>query len=146
MIPAVQVLGGAVLLRGPAVLDALNLVALGVRETRRRDGIEPSPGLQTLIAGLAAAADQVRAQAMSDAGHRDVAEQANRAQSAALQRVGTREAAQMLGLTTRQTQRLAAELGGSRGPGHAWTFDLGVVEAAAVRRASKDDDESRNAR
>ncbi|MCU1613518.1 MAG: hypothetical protein JWO98_1058 [Frankiales bacterium] len=133
-IPAVQLLGSAVLLRGPAVLHVQRLVEVGIRETHRRDGIRPSLGLVDVLQALTTAADALR---MSGSGHDDVARGDDSAQSEMTAPIGTREAAVLLGITPRQTQRIARSLGGHRAPGGAWTFARDEVEAYANYRMEK---------
>lgn len=129
-IPAVQRLGSAILLQGPAVLDAHYLIAAGVRDVQRRDGIAPSPRLRFLLEELAAASADIRA--MSPAGHGDVPEEGNGALSV-LDLIPTREAAMILDLSVRQTRRHRDAAGG-RDVGGALMFERGAVEALAARR------------
>lgn len=157
-IPAVQQLGAAVLLQGPALLDVLYLVDLGVREVTRRDGITPSPRLLELHRRLAAAAEDYRR--MSASGLGDVRNGAVQAVSSWASApaflpgadahsdgsgvgrgghhpvVTTREAASILGLSDRQVRRLASagEIGPSR-HGKNLLLDRGSVEALAANRA-----------
>lgn len=130
-IPPVQRLGSAVLLQGPAVIDTFYLVALGIKETRRTDGIAPSPRLQALAAALRDAAAEARA---SVSRHERVARPARQAPSGVLDEIYTEEAAVLLGLTRRHVQRIAADLGGRRRH-RLWVFDRGAVECAVADRA-----------
>lgn len=122
-VPAVQQLGDAVLLRGPAVVDAFYLLRLGIRETQRRDGITPGPRLWDLLNALEQAAAQVRA--VSSRPGEDVPDQRERRSSG--EPIGSKEAAVLLDRSPRQVRRLAQTLDARRGPGGAWTFDRQVV-------------------
>jgi hypothetical protein len=132
LIPPVQRLGNAVLLQGPAILDAHYLVALGIRETARRDGIRASPRLQRIAEALASAAADIRD--ASGIGHEDVPDSTDLENSNPLDRISTFEAASILGIGARHTCRLAGVIGGRKGPGNAYTFDRAAVEAHAHRR------------
>jgi len=131
-VPAVQQLGSAVLLRGPAVVDVWRLVALGIRAANR-DGIGLAR-VTHLQAVLAAAAAEVRA--ASDCGHADVAQLPGRAVSDPSEPLTTREVAAMLGLSTRQTQRMANTLDARKLRCGRLLFDHGAVDAyLAARKA-----------
>lgn len=121
--PAVQLLGDAVLLRGPAVIDAWYLLRLGIRETQRRDGITPGPRLRELLDALEHAAAQVRG--VSARPDEDVPDQ--REHRSSREPIGSKEAAVLLDRSPRQVRRLARTLDARRAPGGAWTFDRQVV-------------------
>jgi len=123
--PAVQQLGSAVLLQGPAVVDVWRLVALGVRAAHR-DGIGLAR-VDHLQAVLAAAAAEVRA--TSEPGQRDVAQVPTRATCDPSEPLTTREVAAMLGLSPRQTQRMARTLDARRLRSGRLIFDRGAVQA-----------------
>lgn len=122
-VPAVQQLGDAVLLRGPAVIDVCYLLRLGIRETQRRDGITPGPRLRELLDALEHAAAIVRD--VSPRPAEDVPEQGKRRSSR--QPIGSKEVAVLLDRSPRQVRRLAETLDARRGPGGAWTFDRQTV-------------------
>lgn len=123
-VPAVQQLGSAVLLRGPAVVDVWRLVALGIRAANR-DGIGLAR-VDHLQAVLAAAAAEVRS-AASECGHADVTQPPTRAVSDPSEPLTTREVATMLGLSTRQTQRMASTLDARKLRCGRLLFDRGAV-------------------
>jgi len=123
--PAVQQLGSAVLLRGPAVVDVWHLVALGVRAAKR-DGITLSR-VADLQSVLAAAAAEVRA--TSECGHGDVAQLPVGALSDPSEPLTTGEVATMLGLSPRQTQRMRAQLDARKLRCGRLLFDRGAVES-----------------
>lgn len=124
--PAVQQLGAAVLLQGPALLDVRYLLALGVRVVQSRDGITPHGRLLHLQRVVEVAADEYRQNlalpAALDPG--DVRED----------RCTTREAALTLGLSVRQVRRLAPQLGGVR-HGRELLLERTAVEAQLAQRA-----------
>jgi len=128
--PAVQQLGSAVLLQGPAVVDVWHLVALGVRAAQR-DGIGLAR-VDHLQAVLAAAAAEVRA--TSGTGQCDVAQVPARATCDPSEPLTTREAAAMLGLSTRQTQRMARTLGARQLRSGVYVYDRGAVDAYLIER------------
>lgn len=129
--PAVQALGSAVLLQGAALAEVLHLVAVGAQVRQRRDGIPPSPALQDLIAVLARAVDD---SPLSPTRQRHVVTAVT---SEDLKSVGvpmgSREAAELLGLSVRQIQRSAAVLGGHRIGGRL-VFDRDAVIAHQASR------------
>lgn len=131
--PPVQLLGDAVVLRGPAAIDAYRLMARGVDAARREDGIQPSERLEQLLAALRASADA----AMSAAGHADVREVPTSAVSTPGSRIGTREVADLLGLSERHVRRLAPEFNGRR-HGNTWTYETTAVEAHLIARTTKE--------
>ncbi len=129
-VPAVQRLGSAVLLQGPAVVDVWHLVALGVRAARR-DGIGLAR-VDHLQAELAAAAAEVRA--TSGTGQCDVAQVPARATCDPSEPLSTREAADLLGLSPRQTQRMARTLDAHQLRSGRLIFDRGAVDAYLIER------------
>lgn len=130
-VPAVQQLGSAVLLQGPAVVDVWRLVALGVRAANR-DGIGLAR-VTHLQAVLVAAAAEVRA-AASECGHADVAQLPTEAVSDPSEPLTTREVATMLGLSPRQTQRMARTLEARQLRSGRLIFDRGAVDAYLIER------------
>ncbi len=129
-VPAVQRLGSAVLLQGPAVVDVWHLVALGVRAAQR-DGIGLAR-VDHLQAVLAAAAAEVRA--TSGTGQCDVAQVPARATCDPSEPLSTREAADLLGLSPRQTQRMARTLDAHQLRSGRLIFDRGAVDAYLIER------------
>jgi len=126
--PAVQVLGAAVLVQGPAVVDLHSLVVAGVRETTRRDGITPSARLSSLVSALEAAARVVRAGSAGPG--TDVRDHPESAQwNPKDDLVDTREAAQMLDVSERHVRRLGLTLSGRQSRAGVWSFDRGAVQA-----------------
>jgi hypothetical protein len=126
-IPAVQVLGDAVLLRGRAVLEVRSLVASAVRYSAARDGIPPNPRLRALKAALDEAVDHV---AM-------FAEEPSEPPVANIQQdstvMSTNQVATRLGCTEQHVRRLHRDLD-ARKVGRAWIFEADAVEAYAAGR------------
>ncbi len=129
-VPAVQRFGRVVLLQGPAVVDVWHLVALGVRAAHR-DGIALAR-VAHLQGVLAAAAAEVRA--ASECGHCDVAQVPARATCDPSEPLSTREAADLLGLSPRQTQRMARTLEARQLRSGRLIFDRGAVDAYLIER------------
>lgn len=128
--PAVQTLGSAVLLQGPALQDAAFLVAVGVRALSNRDGVAPMPRWLTLQAQLKRASDLV-----ADDGTAELPEAQHLPRLAEDQLISTREAADMLKISERQVRNLAADLGARRA-GRALVFDRELVQLEADRRGA----------
>ena len=128
-VPPVQRLGGAVLLQGAALLDARNLVVQGLRAAQR-NGIAPNDRVPRLAQALTDAAH------MSETRHDDTLSAVPVAESFTTTQIGTREAAQMLGCTQRQAQRLATDLDGRQLASRAWLFDRDTVHAYRLARES----------
>ena len=127
--PPLQRFGGMVMVQGVAVQDAYYLLSVGLRDTRRGGAVVPSRFLQ-LQAELAAAAAEVRA---SETGQHDGAPVAPQQYSEREDTIGTGEAASILRLSHRQTQRIAADLDG-RFIGGCWCFDRLAVQSYAHHR------------
>jgi hypothetical protein len=144
---ALQTLGSAVLLQGPAVADAAYLVAVALRTLAGRDGVAPMPRWLTLQAQLKRASDLV-----ADDGSEEVPEARhmppltedqliNTREAADMppltedQLINTREAADMLKITERQVRNLAADLGARRA-GRALVFSRELVRLEASRRVN----------
>lgn len=124
--PEVELLGSAVLLRGPIVAEVRRLLALGIRDAVRRDGLRPPARALRLLAVLDAAAG-VRA---------DVRPLPDPPGPRTVDSMSTREVAETLGLSDRQARRLADRLGGIRTTA-GWRFGAEQVrDAAATRRAT----------
>ena len=101
-------------------------MALGIRAANR-DGIGLAR-VTHLQAVLAAAAAEVRA-AAAECGHADVAQLPTEAVSDPSEPLTTREVAAMLGLSPRQTQRMARTLDARRLRSGRLIFDRGAVES-----------------
>ncbi len=129
--PAVQRLGSAVLLQGPAVADVAFLVGLGMRYRARVDGTAPSAHHRALLSTLNDTAEATLAADVRD-GHTDVRHHADASQSDGVG-VDSETAARLMGISMRQVCRLAPELGGRR-VGRVWTFDRAAVLAAVAHR------------
>lgn len=128
--PDVQRLApGVLLIQGRALLALDSMARSAVRDTLHRDGIRPGAALGVLLEMLSTAANDVRADIA------DVREEADVTRSNQ-ERLTSREAADMLGITERQTRRLATELQGHRGP-HGWTFDPDIIRAAHTTRLQR---------
>ena len=153
--PAVQRLGSAVLLQGPALAEVLHLVALGARERERRNGLPASRRLRDLLAVLAetVAEDELvsplsdRQYACSDMvpRHRDIHERDDSADfdTSVMRRheISTGEVAEVLGVSQRQVQRLASSIGSRRAPSGRLVFDgLAVQAYAATRKEEREPD------
>lgn len=121
--PEVELLGDAVLLRRPIVAEVRRLLALGIRDAVRRDGLRPPARALHLLATLAAA-DSVRA---------DVRPLPDSPATPTVHTMTTAQAARQLGLSTRQARRLADQLGAIRTTA-GWRFGAEQVRAAAAIR------------
>ncbi|WP_213575412.1 hypothetical protein [Rhodococcus sp. USK13] len=107
--PTVQRFGGAVVLTGTAVSTTLRAILVQIR-ARKRNGLPDSGELSRIVDAL-----------VSADGHADVRETPSVATSYEPS-VPIEEAAKMLGLSTRQTRRLAPRLGGQQVAGR-WLLD-----------------------
>lgn len=137
-VPAVQTFGCALVLTGLAVLDVRALVALGVRQAAR-DGVTAPPRLAQLQRALDTVAAEVRVKSLP--GHHDATLRLCQPDSTRSDRLGTQEVAEMLGLTQRQVQRLAPQLGAEQLANRTYLFDRVAVEAhAAARHPHRDGD------
>ena len=125
--PGVQRLGPAIVLQGAALVEVMGLVALGIRERSRRNGVNASPRLTNLLGEMGEAASW----AMSS-GHADVPKTPVLAGSDSVE-IPTEEAAAMLALSDRQVRRLASTLGARKVHG-ALVWDRGAVAAYAAER------------
>ncbi|MDV8022006.1 hypothetical protein [Rhodococcus sp. IEGM 1330] len=132
--PPVQTLGDAVLIQG----EALALVQRAVEIMHARNsGRRSSLVFDTLRRRLGHAMD-VQA-AMSSTRHDDTTLQESEPDSVLTEQIGTRAAAEILGLTQRQCQRLVIELGGARCSGR-WMFTRDAVHALKAERAARTED------
>lgn len=133
MIPPVQILGDSVLMRGPAVLDQLAAMGALVRELKR-SGLQVPPRIldQQLAFALTTKVIRDKQEPTSQVRHRDATSEASQQDLTSTVQIGTREAAQMLGVTPRQVQRLAATLDGRRLANGHLIFDRLAVEAYAL--------------
>ncbi|MDF3309883.1 helix-turn-helix domain-containing protein [Rhodococcus sp. T2V] len=123
--PAVQKLGNALLLQGPAIADAYWLVSTGIRAAER-NGHAVRPDVYRLQALLG----ECHRDALSALRHHDVAPPPDD-ESSDVELISTREAAEVLNVSPRHVQRIAASLDGRRTAGR-WIFDRAVVEAYAA--------------
>ncbi len=122
-VPAVQQLGAAVLLQGAALLDARRFVTLGIRAASR-DGIAAPPRVALLLRALTDSA------ALTDHGQCDVAPASAGALSDPSEPpLTTREVATMLGLSHRQTQRMARTLEARQLRSGVYVYDRTAVDA-----------------
>lgn len=124
--PPVQLLGDAAVTRGEAAVEAYRLMVRGVAAVERQDGIAPNPRVRQMLAVFAEAAR------MSACPVTDVRTEPASATCATGTRVGTREAADLMGISERQVRRRAEELGGLNIRGR-WTYDKTAVTRAVGR-------------
>jgi hypothetical protein len=117
----------ALLVQGAAVLDLHYLVRLGLRARNAVDGSAPSVHHLRLLQALT----DIAGTHVRSPGRADVREVPDLSESEML--MGTGEAADRLGITSRSIRRLAPELGGQKVKG-AWRLDAALVDAAALRR------------
>lgn len=130
--PAVQRLGDAVLLQGPAVADVAYLVEVGLRAISGRDQITPQARWLTLQRGLReVAADLDVAPARQSA-----LPQISHPEESTSESITTKEAAVTLQLQERQVRNLAPSLGGRIVAGRL-LLDGSAVRAEAVYRAAQ---------
>jgi hypothetical protein len=129
----VPIHGPAVLLQGPALLEAHYLLVQGIRRVQDRDGIKPPPRLRELLRLVDRAADAYR---MSLKRHPEATSEPDQAASCPARELTTAETAEFLTLSVRQVQRLAPTLGAVR-VGRAFRFDARAVEVFAVRRGKR---------
>lgn len=135
-----RVLGDVVQLEGPALRATAHLVALGastIGKTEERTRTRHEFALMRVLSAAAEASAPV-----SPPRHDDVADPLDRAASPGpAVRVGSGQAAAVLGVSVKTVQRMAVVLGGVRRPGRAWAFDPDAVAAVAViRRAALTDE------
>lgn len=127
-----QLLGAAVLLQGQSLRDVQRLVALGMREVERRDGIVPPARVAEVERLLRQAADLDRLRQRLSPGGRVLGESGGvRPDWEPARRLTTRQAAAMLQLSERQVRRKAATLGGCL-IGPILTFDGDLVAQLAA--------------
>jgi hypothetical protein len=120
MPPALLVVGGVVVLHGPA-LAALRDALLVSARTRQRNGLPVGAHHAALIAAIT--------EAMSATGQTDGRETtALHSESHELPTVPLAEAARRLGRSQRQTRRLAPRLGGRRIAGRWLLDDRAIAE------------------
>lgn len=114
VVPAVQLLGDAVLFRGPAIRDLAYLLPRAVADVTRRDSIPVSPRWRLILEAVNTA--------MSACPVTDV-----RVESKRSEWVTTAEAATALGITERHARRIARQLGGHLGRG-GWLIPSSSIE------------------
>jgi hypothetical protein len=134
----VQPLGVAVLLQGAALAEIRHLALMGARDRQRRDGVPPSltlrHALQVMTAAVNVAAATSSVQVSEDTRHGDIAQGPKPAQLGMDgNAMSTREVAVLLGVGTRQVQRLASLIGFRRVNG-ALVFDRHAVNDFAAQR------------
>ncbi len=135
--PAVQKFGSAVMLQGTALLEARSLLLLGARVRERRDAIVLSPQMRHLLVLISEAVGE---DAMSPQRRGDVASGPDPAESEFLLAGSFQDsaaAATVLGVSRRQTQRLAAA-GLGRKVGRTWLLDRESVELYAAERYARE--------
>lgn len=125
--PAVQQLGTAVLLQGAALLDARRFVTLGIRAASR-DGIAAPPRVALLLRALTDAS----ACPLTDPGREDGPAMPTGAASDATDTITTAEVATLLGLSTRQTRRLARTLEARQLRSGVYVYDRTAVDAYLI--------------
>jgi hypothetical protein len=134
----VEVLGPAVILRGAGLVELLYLAMAGARSRKHLNGVDINRETRVLLQSLTDAA--VNGGWMASPRHDDGALEVIPSQSEVLDEISKKEAAVLLGLSHRQTQRLAFDIGARR-VGGALVLDRGAVMAyAAERRANEDSD------
>ena len=135
-IPEVQQLGAAVLLSGLALFDVHRFLVRGITEVKRQDGISPHPRLLHLVDAIKAA--RAAGEVMARNGQRDVADDTHQSDWVKDRKdIGTTTAAQILGLSSRQVQRIARSLGGRQSPSGTWIFERLAVEAYGHERTGQ---------
>jgi len=127
----VQQLGPAVLLQGLALKDTRSLITRAVREIRRQDGIIAPPRLTILLEALERA---ISAEHPSPPGRTDTPDITDTPFLDEQLLIGSSEAANILGISSRQAQRLAITLGGKRSASRCWTYSRLEVEAYLQQR------------
>ncbi|BBY54218.1 hypothetical protein H7J07_01380 [Mycobacterium koreense] len=132
--PPVQRLGGAVLLQGQSVVDAVYLLAQGIRAAQR-DGY-PTARFEGLRRAMVAAYEFQSEAAMSATRHGDVAAEVDSSQSQC-ELISTTEAASIAGLTVRQMQRWA-QRGLGKKVGTRWLIDSDLLTAELAARRTEE--------
>lgn len=128
-----------VVLQGPALIDVRRYFRAGIEAQRRRDGTEPTAAALGLLALIDAATAEYVDHLMSRAGHVEVPDPPDQAESppASPERVSTREAAVLLQLSNRQVRR-RPDLGGVK-VGPTLTFDRDAVLRAVAQRSEAEE-------
>ena len=131
--PDVIDLGNGLLFMGAGILEVQAAFNSRVREVKR-NGATPSPRVEWIQLKSALAAQRILDQAkpMSHPRQRDATSNAAQQHSTSPAQIGSREAAHLLGVTTRQVQRLAASLEGHRLANGHYIFDRSTVQAYAL--------------
>lgn len=143
--PAMQRLGSAVLIQGPAaLLEVQHLLALGARERQHRDALPPSPGVRHLLALLAEAVAEHET-TVSPPRHDGVVAGGGPGDSTVgkVDEITSDQVAALLGVGRRQAQRLAGSIGSRKVPGGALVFDRCAVLAYAAQRREDHDPHGR---
>jgi len=126
--PAVQRLGAAALLQGPALAETAYLLHLGIRYRANIDGAVASDRQRALLRVLTDTAEATLA-----CGHADTHPPPGVAGSLTVGEIGTAEVARVLGITPRHARRFAVDLDGRRVKG-TWLFDRAAVVAYVAER------------
>lgn len=131
---AVALTTPAVMLHGRALREVYFLAATGLRSVERHCGAKgqvPEPGLRELVEsiGRTVAADRAMTRERRDAMTAAIAS----ADSQDSIPIDSSEAGRILGLSKRQTQRIARSLDGTL-VGGRWLFDRSTVESYAAQR------------
>jgi len=129
--PALQIIGGAVLLQREAVLLVTRFVDLGIEQHRKVNGISSSPPVQQMQTLLHRAAplalEELQALRRSDVQAMAEMSPLNKPRK---DEIGAREAADILSLSPRQVTRIASSLSGTGGSqGKPWRFSRAEVES-----------------
>jgi hypothetical protein len=132
--PGLVHVGGVVVLSGEALRDALDGLLIAHR-ARSLSGLPTSPHLRALALALSTA---VAASGQTDVRTTPVV------RPSILQPMAIREAAELLGLSLRQTRRLAPKLGGDRVSGR-WLLDRQAVNEHMEGREHGRTDQERGA-
>lgn len=122
---AVQRVDGAILLQGSVLAEVRWVLQVGVREIWRRDCIPPSARVTHLLRDLQELA--------AAPGNAEVRLPADREALITEARISTAEAADLLGMGSRQVRNIQDRLGG-RKLGGVITLELAAVQAEAARR------------
>ncbi|WP_020111597.1 helix-turn-helix domain-containing protein [Rhodococcus sp. 114MFTsu3.1] len=133
-VPPAQVHGETLLVQG----EALALVHRALLLMATRNGHRPStPTFDLLTRRTRQAMDSQLA--LSRTRQRDTTFDAPAPHSLPTETIGTREAAEILGVSQRSCQRLAFEIGGARCSSR-WIFTRAVVEAYHAERIARTED------
>ncbi|NIL74415.1 helix-turn-helix domain-containing protein [Rhodococcus sp. B10] len=133
-VPPAQVHGETLLVQGPALALVHRALLLMAKHNERRP---TTPTFELLSRTIRQAMDAQ--EAMSRTRQRDTTSVATQTELPLTEQIGTREAAEILGVTLRTCQRLAGEIGGARCSSR-WVFDRAVVQAYRAERTARTED------